>query len=327
VSNGIYDFFKLPYNGLRTNGPQGFIYGLTNGSISLIHNMSAGTITSLTSLASFVSRNMDILSMDPHHLARQENLRYSITTSSNQSTSMNLVKVTSGFILSIMGAIGGLAEQPIQSVHNSDSIIKGFSKGIIGLVTKPVGAVAEVINQTGQNFLRVTGVNRLPSTELRLQRQALHKSFSRFPISITKCEWKLIATSPNNTSDMDTVPLVCIHTMLEAVGISSLTSKLTTDTDHLSSYYLILSNDILYVIDKDEDMLLRAFYISQISVHQASDENENSSILVITLNDDKVELLLNEYDQVYETKIDRLHEFVEQSSKAFISKGTYKIKD
>ena len=68
VSNGVYDFLQMPYRGLREYGPGGLLRGFSNGSLSLIRNLSSGTITSLTSFASFVSRNMDILSFDPHHL-------------------------------------------------------------------------------------------------------------------------------------------------------------------------------------------------------------------------------------------------------------------
>lgn len=76
VSNGVYDFLQMPYHGLKYKGATGLFEGLSNGSISLIRNLSAGSITSLTSFSSFVSRNMDILSCDPHHLARQEQLRH-----------------------------------------------------------------------------------------------------------------------------------------------------------------------------------------------------------------------------------------------------------
>ena len=190
----MYDFLQMPYSGLRNSGPSGLLHGFSNGSLSLIRNLSAGTITSLTSFAAFVSRNMDILSCDQFHMARQDQLRHHAAEASFGS---GLLQVSSSFLITIMGAIGGLAEQPLQTMHTSDSLIKGVSKGLIGLVTKPVGAVAELLNQTGQGLLKITGgTNRVPSSELRLQRRALNKEFARFSISFTKCVWKLIATSP-----------------------------------------------------------------------------------------------------------------------------------
>lgn len=167
-----------------------------------------------------------------------------------------MLQISSGFLISIMGAIGGLVEQPIQSVHKSDSIIKGVSKGLIGLVTKPVGAVADLVNQTGQGLLRITGVNRIPTSELRLQRTALNKDFARYSISMTKCLCKFIQTS-------DSIDMSTLQGIIEAVYTVEESYK---DDYNLTGCYLILTDDILYVIDKNDDMLLRAFYLIQINM-------------------------------------------------------------
>ena len=161
-----------------------------------------------------------------------------------------------------MGAIGGLAEQPIQSVHNSDSLIKGVSKGLLGLVTKPVGAVAELVNQTGQGLLRFTDVNRIPTDELRLQRRALNKEFSRFSISMTKCLWKFIQSS-------DLKVKIRLNAIIEAVYTideNHESSKKDNSQYNLTGCYLILTEDVLYIIDNNDDMLLRAFYLAQIDL-------------------------------------------------------------
>ena len=76
VSSGVYDFLNMPYLGIKQNGASGLLEGLSKGSMSLIRNLSAGSITSMTSFSAFVSRNMDILSFDPDHMARQEQIRH-----------------------------------------------------------------------------------------------------------------------------------------------------------------------------------------------------------------------------------------------------------
>lgn len=262
VSNGVYDFLQMPYRGLRSNGASGLMSGLSNGSLSLIRNLSAGSITSLTTFSSFISRNMDILSFDPHHMSRKEEIRHQPP----DSFGSGLLQVSSGFIISIIGAIGGLAEQPLQSMHNSDSLIKGVSKGLLGLVTKPVGAVAELVNQTGQGLLRFTGVNRVPTNELRLQRRALNKEFSRFSISMTKCLWKFIQTN-------DLTMTVKLNAFIEAVytveeqSETDVTKRGTENSQYnLTGCYLIMTEDVLYIIDKNDDMLLRAFYLAQVDL-------------------------------------------------------------
>jgi vacuolar protein sorting-associated protein 13B len=130
ASNGLYDFMFMPYKGLRAAGANGLLSGFSSGSLSLLRNLSAGTITSLTSFASFISRNMDVLSFDQNHLIRQDQIRHEMFSPQAlaHSNSPNfLLNVSTSFIITIMGAIGGLAEQPMQSIVNSESIIKGKS--------------------------------------------------------------------------------------------------------------------------------------------------------------------------------------------------------
>ena len=292
VSNGVLDFLILPYKELRRDGPRGLFQGFTQGSLSLVRNLSAGTITSMTSFASFISRNMDILSFDPQHLARQDSFRHQ----HSNSISTGLLQVSSSFLISIMGAIGGLAEQPIQSVHNSDSILKGLSKGIIGLVTKPVGAVAELVNQTGQGLLKIAGINRITLNELRLYKKPLNMEFSKFSISSTKFANKLL----NSNKSVDRV-----NSIIECVYINK--SQVS-----LSPCYLALSDEILYMMDKHEDMLLRAFYISEIDL-RLTKESDNEIGLCVMLNSPQLEDFVSENDKLHENNLSRVMDFVLQS--------------
>jgi vacuolar protein sorting-associated protein 13B len=126
ASSGLYDFVLMPYRGMRSGGAQGLLGGLTSGSLSLVRNMSSGSITSLTAFAAFVSRNMDLLSCDQNHLVRQDQLRHELSSLSTVGHSPNfLLNASASFVITIMGAIGGLAEQPMHSLVNSESLIKG----------------------------------------------------------------------------------------------------------------------------------------------------------------------------------------------------------
>ena len=228
----------------------------------------------------------------------------------------------------------GIAQQPIQSVQESDSFLKGVSKGIIGLVTKPVGAVAELVNQTGQGILRVTGVNRIPSSELRLQRRALNKEFSRFNISVVKCLRKLILSSSNLT----------INVMIEAVYSAEQQQQQQHNHEYnMTGCYLVLSEHTLYIIDKKEDILLRAFHLSQIDISIKNDvlvvelhvaDLVTPSSLTTALNTatpantaaviESTEVLMSEYEKMYQDTFDRLVDFVEQAAAATDSQSTNK---
>lgn len=190
----------------------------------------------------------------------------------------------------------------------------GFSKGLIGLVTKPVGAVAELVHQTGQGLLKYTGMND-QGIEMRIKRRPINKEFARFSISITKCLWKLIA-APVHFDMTSHSPSVLV--MIEAVGYSSSSNKYSLasyKSNELQGCYLILNDDILYVVDKQEDMLLRAFYVSEIDMKITSSNEVGSSILSITINQPKSEIPEdNEYEKIYENTIDRLVDYVLHSS-------------
>ena len=62
------------------------------------------------------------------------------------------------------GAIAGLADQPIQNIVSqmtdeerrpsrtatAGSLMTGVGKGLVGVITKPIGGAAEFVSQTGQ---------------------------------------------------------------------------------------------------------------------------------------------------------------------------------
>ena len=66
--------------------------------------------------------------------------------------------------LCFIGAIAGLADQPIQNIVSqmtddegrtsrtatAGSLVTGVGKGLVGVITKPIGGAAEFVSQTGQ---------------------------------------------------------------------------------------------------------------------------------------------------------------------------------
>lgn len=75
-----------------------------------------------------------------------------------------------GFGLSLLGAVAGIVDQPIQGVRRANDVreaasgvITGVGKGLIGVVTKPLGGAMELVSQTGQGILQGAGLTQLPS--------------------------------------------------------------------------------------------------------------------------------------------------------------------
>ncbi|CAF1476013.1 unnamed protein product [Adineta steineri] len=229
ITDGIYDLFHLPYVGM-SRGPSGFMIGISEGATSLLKHFSLGTLTSLTTFANSVARNMDRLSMDSEHTTRTEETCRHIPT----GMTSGLLQGLELFSLSLLGAIAGLAEQPLASFRNRDdsqaattTVLSGVGKGLVGIVAKPVGGVAQLISQTGQGILYGTGLMNIPH---RRHRQLEQDARINTNISYLKLSHKC-QIGNNQDEILDILDYVLEHHNIEH-GILILTKN-----GHLIDYH------------------------------------------------------------------------------------------
>lgn len=166
VGQGLRDLVTLPYQGL-SHSPTMFVLGLGQGATSFLQNCSSGALSSVTNLASSLSRNMEQLSMDPDHASYQEQIR---RQASVPKFSSGVRSGVSSFGLSLISAVAGIVDQPMQSYQQMEedsstlgatrSILTGVGKGILGVVTKPMGGAMELVSKTGQGIMHGTGLTR-----------------------------------------------------------------------------------------------------------------------------------------------------------------------
>lgn len=66
--------------------------------------------------------------------------------------------------LDILGAVGGLAHHPLVgiAVGESESSVLGLRRGIVGALTKPLSATADLVALAGHGLLRQTGWDPVP---------------------------------------------------------------------------------------------------------------------------------------------------------------------
>lgn len=192
VGDGLKDFIALPYHGIL-QGPWAFIGGMAYGSTSLVKHVSAGTLTSMTSFASSMSRNLDRLSLDQEHLHRNELLR----REKPQGLGQGLLNGLSGVGISLLGAVGGLAHHPIHALMEQGvsptGLVSGLTRGLVGVVTKPLGGAAEFVAQTGQGLLHGTGWSK----NLKQRYRSMPDHVCSFVGSRLKYSWKLLGPSIN----------------------------------------------------------------------------------------------------------------------------------
>ncbi|ELT92184.1 hypothetical protein CAPTEDRAFT_228271 [Capitella teleta] len=260
LSQGVADLFRMPYQGL-TRGPGAFIGGVTRGMGSLLRHVSTGTLNSITSFASSVSRNMERLSLDADHLERQEQSRRHKPTGVSQGLANGL----SGFGISLLGAIAGIADQPLQSLTRpapsrtraATGLVSGVGKGLVGVVTKPIGGAAELVSQAGMGLMQGTGLSRYPS----VRHKPLNKSVSEFLPSQLKPMQKQMASCSSR-------------------ALLTLPARFCPASSHDPvTVFLLLTAEILFVLDEFADEQDQAHSLTQISCQGSA---ADPTLLLIT---------------------------------------------
>jgi vacuolar protein sorting-associated protein 13B len=243
LGSGLRDFVSLPYRGIF-EGPWGFLVGVTHGSASLMKHMTAGTLNSVTRLAASVARNLDRMTLDQEHLARTEEMR----RQRPQGVTQGLVQGLTGLGISLLGAVGGIAHHPLQSVMNEGAstrgLVKGVGLGLVGAITKPLSGAAELVALTGQGLLHGAGWTSLPE----VREQSIENSFS-CASSRLKYGWKLIAGLGAGR-----------HTLLHVTEATCM-----TPSGNYEAIALVLTTRALFLVDIEEDLTRRILSLTELS--------------------------------------------------------------
>ncbi|XP_063236346.1 intermembrane lipid transfer protein VPS13B [Bacillus rossius redtenbacheri] len=244
VGSGLRDFVYLPYRGML-QGPRGFLAGVTHGSASLVKHVTAGTLSSVTKLAASFARNVDRLSLDGEHLQRTEELR----RRRPQGVADGLAQGLTGLGISLLGAIGGIAHHPLQSMLSEGAsprgLAAGVGRGLVGAVTKPLSGAAELLALAGQGLLHGAGWASLPRARHAPARELARDD----PNSLLKYSWKLVAGR---------------HALLHVAD-----ATLRTPAGH-RPVALVLTTQALFVVDVEEDVCQRVLSLSELAVAERS---------------------------------------------------------
>ncbi|KAK9889546.1 hypothetical protein WA026_006901 [Henosepilachna vigintioctopunctata] len=240
MGSGLKDFVALPFRGLL-QGPVEFLYGVTHGSASLMRHVTAGTLQSVTKMASSMARNLDYLTLDEEHVRRAEELRRQRPSGVTEG----LIQGLTGLGISILGAIGGIAHHPLQSVISEGgsprSLAAGLGLGLVGIITKPLSGAAELLALTGQGLLQGAGWNNLPEQR---NKPVLHNMFSSNS-SILKYEWKFTSLNDCKVLHMSDATSICPGSEYTSVA-------------------LIITNKNLVIMNVDDDVIQNVINLSQL---------------------------------------------------------------
>ncbi|XP_071652871.1 intermembrane lipid transfer protein VPS13B isoform X2 [Temnothorax longispinosus] len=244
LGSGLRDFVSLPFQGLL-QGPWGFIVGITHGSASLMKHVTAGTVNSVTKLASSVARNLDRLTLDEEHLQRQEESR----RMRPQGMAQGLYQGLTGLGMSLLAAVAGLAHHPLQQVWSGEattkSLVTGVGLGLVGVVTKPLSGAAELVALTGQGLLQGAGWNSLPTPR---QRPIVQYTTGNNSTSV-RYTWRL---SPLLDHSQDSI----LHVTSADYVIHQGSNRAVT---------LVLTRQALLLVNMAEDSVERIFSLKELT--------------------------------------------------------------
>lgn len=247
----------MPVQGLM-RGPWGVLLGITYGSASLIKNITAGTVNSVTKLAASVARNLDRLTLDDEHLERTEAIRRVRPSSISHGISRGLT----GFGINLLGAVGGIARHALEA-KSSVEVFTGLGKGIIGVVTKPISGAAEFLALTGQGVLHTVGFNAMP-----IARDISTSIDSHSPMSLTKVAWKILSIIDYN----DSVLMVANALMQD-------------NTDQPSEVTVAITTKLILIVLESDNELATTLSISR--TRAIIDPNDNKSLILANKSDDE----------------------------------------
>lgn len=251
VSTGLWDFVSLPVQGLF-RGPWGFLLGLTQGSASLLRNVTAGTVNSVTKLAASFARNLDRLSLDDEHLQRTEAMR----RSRPQGITHGFTQGLTGFGINLLGAVGGIARHALEA-KSSVEVFTGLGRGLVGAVTKPISGAAELLALTGQGVLQSVGFNTMPIP------RPIHHAYRVRPMSSTKIIWKISADQ------------------LRFVTIAA--ASLSLDSDNMRNVSVALTSKFIIVISMETNSVIEMFPLNEIAV---TVDDKNPCAVILAKSDD-----------------------------------------
>lgn len=252
----------MPVQGLL-RGPWGFIVGITQGSASLIRNITAGTVNSVTKLAASVSRNLDWLTLDEEHLIMTDSIR----RSRPQGVTEGFTQGLTGLGISLLGAVGGLARHPLEA-KSVGQVVTGVGKGIVGAFTKPISGAAELVALTGQGMLQSVGYNTLP-----VPRNLQYIKNTAISPATCKLAWKLLPPYFSHTNN--NVLFSSVATIVTKIGMKYV--------------FLGLTPNIITILSIDKDELIEIIPVEKIN--PSIDENDPTLVALKIILCPSIELI------------------------------------
>lgn len=148
IGTGVRDFFYEPINGL-VHGPDKFIEGLENGSISLARGIFVGFVRGAANVTYVVNSNLVNLTDEEfidERNAYQRSISDSLSRSKKSRTITDSLHIAGvSIVRGVKSGAVGLVDDPWQNFtrHGPIGLVKGVGKALVGAIVKPIIGVGD----------------------------------------------------------------------------------------------------------------------------------------------------------------------------------------
>jgi len=158
LSSGVYDFFYEPVQGFM-EGPEQGIHGIARGAESLLRNTVGGVSHSVSMIASTVSSNLNVLSMDEDYQARQERRGQ---RDKPKNVLDGFLKGATSIGQGVFDGITGVVRSPLDGAKDGsvEGLAKGMVRGVAGAVVKPLAGLADGVKNAAEGIRVETGIRQ-----------------------------------------------------------------------------------------------------------------------------------------------------------------------
>ena len=154
-------------------------------------------------------------------------------------------------------------DKSIKSKILYSGIVTGVARGLVGVVTKPLGGAAELVAQTGQGLLHGTGWY----TETSHRSTALPEPICSIPSSELKYIWKMQTPQQNNTNVLFTADVTKVMTKsMNPLNSCDVVGGNEISVEQLIASSLLLTPDMIHVISIEEDVQESAYAIEDLEI-------------------------------------------------------------
>ncbi|KAI8888651.1 hypothetical protein K501DRAFT_320796 [Backusella circina FSU 941] len=152
LSSGVAELFYEPWQGLiMSDKPQDLGYGIAKGFSGFVKKSVFGVSDSVTKITGSIGKGLSTITMDTDY---QNQRRKTMSRNKPKHALGGVVQGANSFASSITSGYTGLVTRPMEGAKKEGfgGFFKGFGKGLVGAVTKPVVGTFDLASTVTQGI-------------------------------------------------------------------------------------------------------------------------------------------------------------------------------